>query len=885
MEQKGTHAGALPGRRLKKPLSIAPGVYHRIMEIRAATISALMANLVLRLQARRIRAVILFAVSASLALPCRAAQHPKASSRPHTLTAAQSDFMAANKLLNQGQIPQALEKVQEGLKSDPRSVAGLNLLGIILDQQGKPADAVAAFQAALKIEPQSVLTHNNLGNSYFFQHKLDEAREQFRISLRLDPGNRDANYNLASVDLASGQTSTAVTRLLAIHPASPDVLFKLTEAYFQLHQTQKALKTAEQLSAQAQNDLRLHFSLGVLMAAQKQYSFAVREFEKANALQPGTYEVLHNLGQAYLHEQSYAKAELALDQALRLRPDSPSTLYLQAQAYSRQNKTLQAVRLLLKARKLAPNNTDIIFLMGRISMKQSYFEDAIRILEQGVKIDPKRPDLHAALGESYFSAGNVAKAIQEFKTLISLDPSAPSYAFMGLCYRHLGKFDEAKTYFLEGLKQSPNNTECLYNMGYISNKQGNYADAERYLTATLKISPDYEQALYELASVRMEQKNFKAAIPMLNRCVQLKPNDSEAYYKLATAERSLHLVAQAQRDYKIFATLSKNPKPGPAPYQHFFESLGQRQQLNAVEQNELDLTELLQQVKAHPDQPRGLYLLAETYLKLGKKPQALDAVKQLDQLSGGDARTLLGVGVLLAQYRLYPEAIQHFQLVLKADPTSGDARYNLANAFFQSGQYAQALDQLKQVPAAGQKDDAYLALLGDTYAHLGDEASAASIFSDAIGRAPDNDQYYLSLALVQLRAGDLAAADKTLRQGLARIPDSGKIVWGLGVLAAVDGNNQAAEKNLQRSVDLLPQWQSSYSALGTFYFETGQILKARETLGRYSQLFPHGGMDVSRIEQVLASTPAATTANPSPLSPQARQQFLALALMLADQTP
>lgn len=858
------------------------------MEIRLAIINLLMAPPMrsrLRYGGRR---AVLLGASALLVLflsPFAWAQQPKTDGNAHIPALAQSDFATANTLLSRGQFQKALEMVQRGLESNPRSVPGLNLLGIILDQQGKPADAVAAFQAALKVDPQSVLTHNNLGNSYFFQHKLDLAREQFNISLRLDHNNPDANYNLASVDLASGKTSAAVARLLAIRPPSSETLFKLTEGYFELHQTPLAMKTAEELSARAKDDVRLHFSLGVLMAAQKQYSFAVREFEKANALRPGTYEILHNLGQAYMHEKSYAKAELALDQALRLRPDSPSTLYLQAQDYSKQNKTLQAARLLLKAHKLAPNNTDIIFLMGRISMKQSYFEDAIKILEEGVKIDPKRPDLHAALGESYFSAGNVDKAIQEFKALIDLDASAPSYAFMGLCYRHLGKFDEARKYFAMGLKQNPRNTECLYNMGFIANKQGNYTEAEHYLSETLKVSPDYEPAIYELASVRMEQKNFKDAVPLLNRCVQLRPNDSEAYYKLATAERSLHMLAPAQRDYKIFATLSKNPKPGPAPYQHFFETIGQRQQLDATEQNQLDLTELLQQVKAHPDQPRGLYLLAETYLKLGQEKQALEAVNQLDQLSGGDARTMLGVGVLLAQYRLYPEAIQHFQLALKADPTSGDARYNMANAYFQSGQYAQALEQLKQVPAAGQKDDAYLALLGDTYAHLGDEASASSIFADAISRAPDNDQYYLSLALVQVRAGDVAAAEKTLHQGLARIPDSGKILWGLGVLAAIHGDNQAAETNLQRSVDLLPQWQSSYSALGTFYFETGQISKARETLGRYSQLFPHGGMDVSRIEQVLAFAPANATPSPSPLSPEARQQFLALALMLADLTP
>jgi tetratricopeptide (TPR) repeat protein len=85
--------------------------------------------------------------------------------------------------------------------------------------------------------------------------------------------------------------------------------------------------------------------------------------------------------------------------------------------------------------------------MARVSMTQNYFEDAIPLLESGVKIAPQRADLYAALGESYFMAGKTEKAIEEFKKLIELDPSARSYAFMGLSYRHLGRFPEALKYF------------------------------------------------------------------------------------------------------------------------------------------------------------------------------------------------------------------------------------------------------------------------------------------------------------------------------------------------------------------------------------------------------------------------------------------------------
>ena len=63
------------------------------------------------------------------------------------------------------------------------------------------------------------------------------------------------------------------------------------------------------------------------------------ELEKANALQPETFEILFNLGQTYLRSGgNYAKAELILNRALKLKPDSAETLYLLAQVYSEQNR-------------------------------------------------------------------------------------------------------------------------------------------------------------------------------------------------------------------------------------------------------------------------------------------------------------------------------------------------------------------------------------------------------------------------------------------------------------------------------------------------------------------------------------------------------------------
>jgi tetratricopeptide (TPR) repeat protein len=308
-------------------------------------------------------------------------------------------------------------------------------------------------------------------------------------------------------------------------------------------------------------------------------------------------------------------------------------------------------------------------------------------------------------------------------------------------------------------------------------------------------------------------------------------------------------------------------------------------QMPEQEKAKLDLTQLLQAAERNPTQPNTLYLLAETYLKLGQRADAAKWVAQLDDLSHGDVRTAIGLGVLLARFRVYPDALQHFQIALRGDPNSEDARYNLANTYFQMGDYTHALAAIEQLSSSARNDVSVLTLLGDIDAHLGRTKEAIDIFTKIAQISPDNDQYCLSLGLAYLRAGNPRGAESTLRQGLAHSPDSGKLFWGMGIVSAVDGRGEETEELLQKALDLMPQWQSGYSALAMFYYETGQITKAREIVDRYARLFPHGGVDMSQIRRMLDfAQKDGVFKRPRKLAPETRQRFLQVALALADES-
>jgi tetratricopeptide (TPR) repeat protein len=823
------------------------------------------------------RSFPLLALLLALHVPA-AAQKPRPAPDPSA-----NAFVAAQKFLAEGKLARAREATLAGLKSAPRSVEGYELLGIISMQQKDYDQALQAFQRALSLNPRSAATHNNLANCYAQQQKMDLAKKEYKTTLEIAPRDPVANFNLGVVLLARNAPEAAIPYFRKVAPPDLPTEVNLIRAYLRSHHTAAGLDYARQISQKGSNDASLHYSLGMVLAEENQFATAEHELEIADGLRPRNYDILLNQGKASLHCKHYDKAESALHRALLIKPDSEDALQSLGRVYCDQRRSMDAVRVLTKAHKLAPQNTDVIFLLARVSMLESYDEDSIPLLEEGIKVAPRNPELHAALGECYFQTGKTEKALAEFEALRQIDLTARPYAFLSFCYRYLGRFDEAKQISLEGLKIDPHNMGCLFNLGAVLNKQGNQPEAEKYLTEALKADPDYDEALLELASLKMATKKYEEAIPLLRHAMEVSRDPGPAYYKLATAERILHRTEDSQRDLKIFQTLSKSPTRAALPYQNFFEFASRRESLPPKARLELDLKTLEAELKRHPSDPQDLYMLAETQMKLGHRGEAMAALGQLEQVSGQDLRTELGIGVFLAKYRFYTDAAPHFERALAADPASDEARYDLADTYFHVRDYTRAFEVLQQVSEAA-RDDSYLFLLGDVEAHTGRIAEALEIFRHAVEMNPDNDQYYLTLAIAYLRQGNTQEANRVLQQGLARVPNSARIHWGLGIVSVLTGNNREAEDNLVKATDLMPEWVSAFSTLGYFYSQTSQIVKARETLERFKAVNGSGDLNSSKIEQMLDQEAAQQNAAgpPRPLSPEGRLQFIQVALRLAD---
>ncbi len=103
------------------------------------------------------------------------------------------------RLIKQGQYPQALEKVDAYLADKPKDAQGRFLKGLIYTEMNKPAEAIATFTKLTEDYPELPEPYNNLAVLYAQQKQYDKARTSLEMAIRTHPSYAIAYENLGDV--------------------------------------------------------------------------------------------------------------------------------------------------------------------------------------------------------------------------------------------------------------------------------------------------------------------------------------------------------------------------------------------------------------------------------------------------------------------------------------------------------------------------------------------------------------------------------------------------------------------------------------------------------------------------------------------------------------
>jgi tetratricopeptide (TPR) repeat protein len=277
----------------------------------------------------------------------------------------------AQKLLNQGKVPQAINEYQHILKYEPKDQVTLMTIGELYIRQGETfqaieyferlaqifvgdgflTKAIAVYKRIAKLAPEEIKPLERLADLYVQQGVMSEARPLF--------------LQLAEIHLKHNRQAEAVALLKKLLQAEPD-------------------------------NLRIQIRLADLYQAMGQKGEAVDTYVSA--------------AQRALARGDHAESEKQADKALKIDPTNASGLTVKARSASSQGKFAEAAQFLKGLPGLDKGGEQSEFLLD-LYLKSSNWDDASSLALQVFEGDEKNFGLAQKVAEAMLESGQTEQAM------------------------------------------------------------------------------------------------------------------------------------------------------------------------------------------------------------------------------------------------------------------------------------------------------------------------------------------------------------------------------------------------------------------------------------------------------------------------------------------
>src|SRR5262245_6611924 len=175
------------------------------------------------------------------------------------------------------------------------------------------------------------------------------------------------------------------------------------------------LRTPEAL-ARAMDEAAAHYRQGRLEDADK---ICTRVLKAA----PDWFDALHLAGLLKLDTGKAAAAQVLLAKALRLNPGSAQVLANLGRTLSALNRDDEAMVSVDKALAIAPDSFDAVNIRGNVLLKLNRPGEAAAAFERVLALEPRFLGARANLGNALAQLGRFEDALAQYDALLAAHPS------------------------------------------------------------------------------------------------------------------------------------------------------------------------------------------------------------------------------------------------------------------------------------------------------------------------------------------------------------------------------------------------------------------------------------------------------------------------------
>ncbi len=211
----------------------------------------------------------------------------------------------------------------------------------------KKDEAKKEYKMAIEKQPKDGLAWAGLGWFEKEAGNYEKAKEYYEKASQYSPDNLSICFVLGDLYIKTKQPMKAITlleRVVADHPRSIDARNKLTQAYLDAKQYDKAIAQLEELKKlRPSSEAKYLLYQGQCYEDSKQYKKAIETYKQVVDKYPDNANGYLALAQLYFSIKQYSNARLYANKLLKLQPNNAYAYYTIANTYLMQAKYDKAI--------------------------------------------------------------------------------------------------------------------------------------------------------------------------------------------------------------------------------------------------------------------------------------------------------------------------------------------------------------------------------------------------------------------------------------------------------------------------------------------------------------------------------------------------------------
>ncbi len=341
------------------------------------------------------------------------------------------------------------------------------------------------------------------------------------------------------------------------------------------------------------------------------------------------------------------------------------------------------------------------------------------------------------------------------------------------------------------------------------------------------------------------------AITDFQRAIQLGNDSVLTHYGLGSAYLRSNQPEAAARELRL--ALAKDTNSMPARYALGVALLDQGHAQEAIP--------YLEEARNHSPTSAQIWVsLIHAQFQSGNTKAAIQLADEATEAVPDNPQLQVAVARLCLQHQQLPKARTLLESAVELQPADADAKLLLANVCLHSGNPAEVMEILRNLPPGSDEPGEAIVLTAEARALTGDMALARTDLSVALDADPENTDFLRVSAWLDQMQSRFEPALATLTEVHAREGDKPDLLYQMGLSYYFLGDYSRAADACAGVLRLAPRYDRAYVLEGLSKLELKEMAAARAAIQHAVALNPDSalnhrelGMTLCRMGDLAAS--------------------------------